>query len=67
MFNNADGFAMAFSDAWQGLGEQQTGGELNREEKLERVMELLAEHPFLLASPEQARQVANFRVRLLGY
>lgn len=67
MFNNADGFAMAFSDAWQGLGEQQAGGELNREEKLERVMELLAEHPFLLASPEQARQVANFRVRLLGY
>jgi hypothetical protein len=67
VFNNADGFAMAFSDAWQGLGDQQAGGEVSREQKLEMVLELLAEHPFLMASPDQARQVADFRMRLLDY
>jgi hypothetical protein len=63
VINNPDGFAMAFSDAWQGLD----GLNLSREDKLERVMQLLKDHPFLLQAPAQAKELAEFRMRLLGY
>jgi len=63
VFNNPDGFAMAFSDAWQALEAQN----LSREERLEQVMLQLANHPFLLQAPAQAQELAAFRIRLLGY
>ena len=40
---------------------------LEREAKLELVLESLAEHPFLQREPEQAQQLVQFRMRLLGY
>lgn len=64
MFNNADSFAQAFDEAWKQLGA--TSHELDREARLARVMALIADHPFLLSSPELADQVAQFRLRLLG-
>ena len=35
--------------------------------KLKLVLESLAEHPFLQREPEQAQQLVQFRMRLLGY
>ena len=32
---------------------------------LEAVLEAMADHPFLISSPDMARQVAAFRIRLL--
>ena len=63
VFNNHDGFAMAFSDAWQALHKEN----LSREQCLEQVMQQLADHPFLLQAPAQAKELAAFRMRLLGY
>ncbi|MCF8135309.1 MULTISPECIES: hypothetical protein [Synechococcus] len=63
VFNNPDGFAMAFSDAWQALHKEN----LSREQCLEQVMQQLADHPFLLQAPAQAKELAAFRMRLLGY
>ncbi|WP_341898048.1 MULTISPECIES: hypothetical protein [Synechococcus] len=63
VFNNPDGFAMAFSDAWQALQKEN----LSREQCLEQVMQQLADHPFLLQAPAQAKELASFRMRLLGY
>ena len=33
--------------------------------RLEHGFEMIADHPFLISSPEMARQVAAFRIRLL--
>ena len=35
------------------------------DEKIETVIKRLSEHPFVQSQPDQARQVAQFRVRLL--
>ena len=40
---------------------------LEREAKLKLVLESLADHPFLQREPEQAQQLVQFRMRLLGY
>ena len=63
VFNNPYGFAMAFSDAWQALQKEN----LSSEQCLEQVMQQLADHPFLLQAPAQAKELAAFRMRLLGY
>ena len=62
-FNNADGFAMAFDDAWK--ADVRRNGERDVKSRLEIVMEALQDHPFMESSPEMARQVADFRLRLL--
>ena len=67
VFNNPDGFAMAFSDAWDSFDVRHPGHGLTREERLEAVMVELADHPFQRDWPEQARQLAAFRMRLLNY
>jgi len=64
-FNNADGFAMVFDPAWK---ECLRRGELENksvDERIETVINHLNDHPFVQSEPTQARQVAQFRVRLL--
>jgi hypothetical protein len=39
---------------------------LETQEKLSLILDQLSEHPFLRAEPDRARQVAEFRIRLLG-
>ena len=67
LFNNADSFAMAFDQAWKRHDQQQPGHGLSADEKLERILAVCADHPFLQSDPAMARQVAAFRVRLLGF
>ena len=64
VFNNADSFAMVFDRTWKHL---RAGGEspANRDEHLEAVLAKISDHPFLISSPDMARQVATFRIRLL--
>ena len=55
---------MVFDRTWKQLrGSNKT--ELSQEEHLEAVLEAMADHPFLISSPDMARQVAAFRIRLL--
>ena len=67
LFNNADSFAMAFDDAWKKLLSDQNFKDLAQDKKISLIFELHIEnHPFLIENPDQALQVANFRIRLLG-
>lgn len=66
LFNNADSFAMVFDQAWQHHSRQEPDHGLSAEEKIPLILAQVADHPFAIDNPEQARHVAAFRVRLLG-
>ena len=55
-YNNADSFAMSFDDAWQ---------KINCEDlmlKMDKVIEELSEHPYVVSNPVNAKNIAKFRV-----
>ncbi len=64
MFDNADSYGMAFDDAWK--RQQSSAADLGREERKQRVIGELADHPFAVNQPELVPAVAEFRLRLLG-
>lgn len=64
VFDNADSFAQAFDEAWDRHRRQH--GEVALPQRTQEVLTAVAEHPFALNQPELARQVADFRIRLLG-
>lgn len=66
LFNNADSFAHAFDEAWLDHDRRHPDHGLDRHDKRDLILAELAEHPFRQSSPELARQVADFRLRLLG-
>ena len=55
---------MVFDRTWKQL-RSSNSGEVSQEQHLEAVFEAMADHPFLISSPDMARQVAAFRIRLL--
>tara|TARA_Y100001968_G_scaffold95364_1_gene85638 strand:+ start:408 stop:638 length:231 start_codon:yes stop_codon:yes gene_type:complete len=65
LYNNADSFAMAFDAAWN---DCDLGNEKNKkiEEKIQITFEKIKTHPFLMENPIQAKNVALFRIKLLG-
>ena len=66
LFNNADSFAMVFDEAWMRHSRQEPDHGLSAEQKISLILDQVGDHPFAQGNPEQARQVAQFRVRLLG-
>ncbi len=56
---------MAFDNAWKTHGEMKNSKELDQEKRIDLIMNELQWHPFLQKDPNQARQVAKFRIRLL--
>ena len=56
LFDNADSFAMSFDEEWENVDC------VDIRLKLDKVLELLSEHPFLISNPENARKMAEFRV-----
>ena len=56
LFDNADSFAMSFDDEWKKIDCE------NPRLKIDKVLELLSEHPFLVSNQENARKIAEFRV-----
>ena len=64
VFNNADSFAMVFDRTWKQL-RAGNGPDVSQSDHLEQVLSAMGDHPFLISSPEMARQVAAFRIRLL--
>ncbi len=65
LYNNADSFAMAFDAAWNSfdLGNDK---EKKIEEKIQITFEKIKTHPFLIKNPVQAKNIALFRIKLLG-
>ena len=64
VFDNADSFAMVFDRTWKRLRSEATDYP-SETEFLEQVLGEMTDHPFMISSPEMARQVAAFRIRLL--
>jgi len=59
-FNNADSFAISFDEEWQKLECEDEGIKINK------VIDLLSEHPFVQSNRDMAFKIANFRIKLLG-
>ena len=58
-YNNADSFAISFDEEWQKFNCNDMA------QKIDKVIEILSDHPFVISNPENARNIANFRVNLL--
>ena len=56
LYDNADSFAMSFDEAWKIIDCD------DLLLKIDKVFELLSDHPFLISNPENARKIAEFRI-----
>ena len=56
LYDNADSFAMSFDEVWKNTDCEDLGL------KIEKVLGLLSDHPFLVSNPENAKKIAEFRV-----
>ena len=56
IFDNADSFAMAFDDEWQKNECEDIKAKMNK------VISLLSDHPFVISNPQNARKIAEFRI-----
>ena len=56
LYDNADSFAMSFDEEWKNIHCD------DKQLKIEKVFELLSDHPFLISNPENARKMAEFRI-----
>ena len=56
VYNNADSFAISFDEEWKNIDCEDS------RLKIERVVELLSDHPFFVSNPENARNMAEFRI-----
>ena len=56
LYNNADSFAMSFDDEWENIDCDDS------RLKIDKVLEILSKHPFLVSDPENARKMAEFRI-----
>ena len=56
LYDNADSFAMSFDEVWKKIDCE------DARLKIDKVLELLSDHPFLVSNPENARKMAEFRI-----
>ena len=56
LYDNADSFAMSFDDAWKNIDC------VDLRLKIDKVIEILSDHPFFLSNPDNARKMAEFRI-----
>ena len=56
LYDNADSFAMSFDEEWENIDCDDI------RDKIDKVFELLSDHPFLISNPENARKMAEFRI-----
>ena len=55
-YNNADSFAISFDEEWQKVNCNDIA------KKIDKVMEILSDHPFVISNPDNARNIAIFRI-----
>ena len=59
-YNNADSFAISFDEEWQKVNCNDTV------QKIDKVIEILSDHPFVISNLENARKIAEFRIYSLN-
>ena len=55
-YNNADSFAISFDEEWQKINCNDIS------KKIDKVIEILSDHPFVISNLENARNIAKFRI-----
>ena len=65
LYNNADSFAMAFDAAWKACSLTKDK-DIQIEERIKITFEKIKTHPFLIENPTQSKNIAFFRIKLLG-
>ena len=55
-YNNADSFAISFDEEWEKVNCSDIS------QKIEKVIEILYDHPFVISNPDNARNIAKFRI-----
>ena len=55
-YNNADSFAISFDEEWQKVDCN------DLEQKINKVIEILSDHPFVISNQKNARNIAKFRI-----
>ena len=56
LYDNADSFAISFDEEWENIDCE------DLRLKIDKVLEILSDHPFLLSNPVNARKMAEFRI-----
>ena len=56
LYDNADSFAMSFDEEWEKIDCEDLHLKINK------VIEILSDHPFWVSNPENARKMAEFRI-----
>ena len=56
LYDNADSFAMSFDEEWKNIDCE------DLRLKIDKVLERLADHPFLVSNPENERKMEEFRI-----
>ena len=56
LYDNADSFAMSFDEECKNIDCD------DLRLKIDKVLELLSDHPFLVSNPKNARRIAEFRI-----
>ena len=56
LYDNADSFAMSFDEEWENINCD------DLRLKIDKVLENLSDHPFLISNPENAKKIAEFRI-----
>tara|TARA_B100000989_G_scaffold31867_1_gene20328 strand:- start:420 stop:623 length:204 start_codon:yes stop_codon:yes gene_type:complete len=55
-YNNADSFAKSFDEEWQKIDCNDMA------QKIDKVIEILSDHPFVNSNLDNARNIAKFRI-----
>ena len=55
-YDNADSFAMSFDEEWKKIDCE------DLQLKIDKVFELLSDHPFFVSNPKNARKMVQFRI-----
>ncbi len=58
-YNNADSFAISFDEEWQKFNCKDIT------HKIDKIIEILSDHPFVISNPNNARNIAKFRIYTL--
>ena len=55
-YNNADSFSISFDEEWQKVKCN------DKTQKINKVIEILSDHPFVISNPGNALNIARFRI-----
>ncbi len=55
-YNNADSFAISFDEEWQKVNCD------DFTKKIDKVIDNLSDHPFVISNHDNARNIAKFRI-----